>query len=66
MHDNRPHADNGRTDGRARDALFSETGVSITRFSPNLLSSPWAVFPTYQGLFTPWPIRKTDGSSPII
>jgi hypothetical protein len=32
---------------------FSDTGVSITRLSPNLSNRPWAVFPTYQGLLTP-------------
>ena len=39
---------------------FSETGVSITRSSPYFSNNPLQVFPTYQGLLTPCPIKKTD------
>src|SRR3989338_5379790 len=44
---------------------FSETGGSITRCSPKREIRSLHLLPTYHGLFTPCPIRNTDGSCAI-
>ena len=50
-------SENGSSNSNTCNSHFSDIGVSIIRLSPNFLTSPLHVLPTYQGLFTPCPIR---------